>query len=188
MVMVADPTIARRLRILRQHAMDVSDVARHQSDTFIFESYPEVGYNYRMTDIQAGIGMVQLGKLSAVVARRRELAGRYHDALKDLGDLMLPEDPAWGETNYQSYCIKLREGGRKRRDGILQGMKERAIGCKRGIMAAHLEQAYADHPQASVGALPETERWTDESFVLPMYHHMTEAEQVEVIAAMRGLL
>ena len=188
MVMVQDEAIAARLRILRQHAMDVSDVARHQSEAFIFERYPEVGYNYRMTDIQAGIGMVQLGKLSAVVTRRRELAATYAAALGDLADLQLPVDPTWGETNYQSYCIKLRRGGRGRRDGILQGMKERAIGCKRGIMAAHQEPAYRHHPQAHAGALPESERWTDESFVLPMYHHMTEAEQAEVVDALRLLL
>ncbi|MCO4762734.1 MAG: DegT/DnrJ/EryC1/StrS family aminotransferase [Myxococcales bacterium] len=188
MVMIRDAAVAGRLRILRQHAMDVSDVARHDSETFIFERYPEQGYNYRMTDIQAAIGMVQLGKLSAVVARRRELAERYTSALSRLSALQLPVDPAYGQTNYQSYCIKLTDGGRPRRDGILQGMKTRQIGCKRGIMSAHLEGAYAGHPQGHTGALPETERWTDSSFVLPMYHLMTDAEHAEVVTAVKALL
>lgn len=188
MVMVQDKETADRLRILRQHAMSVSDVARHKSDRFIFESYPELGYNYRMTDIQAAIGMVQLGKLSDVVSRRRQLAAGYHEALKGHAQLRLPVDPSYGTTNYQSYCIKLNSGGRELRDHILQGFKEQGIGGKRGIMAAHLEGAFAGHPQAGRGALPETERWTDESFVLPMYHHMTDDEQARVVEVLAGLL
>ncbi|HAN31356.1 MAG TPA: glutamine--scyllo-inositol aminotransferase [Myxococcales bacterium] len=188
MVMVQDKAIADRLRILRQHAMSISDVARHSSEEFVFESYPELGYNYRMTDIQAAIGMVQLGKLSAVVSRRRQLAQNYHRALEHYEILQLPVDPSYGTTNYQSYCIKLRDGGRKLRDRILQGFKDRQIGGKRGIMAAHLEGAFSTHRQAGRGSLPESERWTDESFVLPMYHHMTQSEQAQVVEELRVLL
>ncbi len=188
MVMCQDAESADRLRILRQHAMSVNDVVRHQSDKFIFEQYTEVGYNYRMTDIQAAVGLVQLGKLDAVVARRRELAGRYRDAFSGRGDLALPTDPSYGTTNYQSFCVKLLEGGRERRDALLQGLKEKGIGGKRGIMAAHREPAYEGHPQAAPGALPESDRWTDESFVLPLYHLMTEDEQAQVVAAVHALL
>lgn len=185
MLLCRDAQVARRLRTLRQHAMDISAAARHQGQQLVFEGYSEVGYNYRMTDIQAAIGLVQLGRLDAIVARRRALADRYREALAGFEDLMLPVDPAWGRTNYQSYCIKLREGGRARRDAILEGAMRRGIGAKRGVGAAHLEPAWRDHPHV---ALPETERWTHESLVLPLYHHMTDDEQAEVVAVLGALL
>ena len=77
MVTTDDAQWAQRLRRLREHGMNVSAAQRHASSKPIAESYLEVGYNYRMTDIQAAVGLVQLGKLDAIVARRRELAARY---------------------------------------------------------------------------------------------------------------
>jgi dTDP-4-amino-4,6-dideoxygalactose transaminase len=71
----------RAFRLLRQHAMNVSDVARHAARQVVFESYDEVGYNYRMTDIQAAVGRVQLARLGAIIERRRFLAQRYRDRL-----------------------------------------------------------------------------------------------------------
>ena len=185
MVMCRDEGSDERLRILRQHAMSVNDVARHASKTFIFEQYTEVGFNYRLTDIQAAVGLVQLGRLDAVISRRRTLADRYAELLGDIDGILLPSDPAWGTTNYQSYCVKLLEGGRARRDGVLNAMHAAKIGVKRGIMAAHLEPAYEGHPH---GSLVQTEKWTHESFVLPLYHTMTTDEQDRVVAAVRASL
>lgn len=185
MITVRDAAIAQRLRTLRQHAMSMSDVARHQAAGFAFETYDEVGYNYRMTDIQAAVGLIQLARLPALVARRRELAARYNAALADLPDLQLPVDPPHGTTNYQTYVVKLLAGGRARRDALLVRLTAAGIGVKRGIMAAHLEPAWADHPHVP---LPETERWTHESFGLPLYHTMTDAEHAEVVTQLRAAL
>ena len=78
-----DGTIAARLRRLREHGMDVSAAERHRSQQPVIEHYIEVGFNYRMTDIQAAIGLVQLGKLGQMVARRRVLAQRYQELLSE---------------------------------------------------------------------------------------------------------
>lgn len=185
MVMCRDPGTDERLRTLRQHAMSVNDVARHAAKTFIFERYTEVGFNYRMTDIQAAIGLVQLQRLDAVIHRRRELADRYAAMLGDIGGIQLPSDPKWGTTNYQSYCIKLLDGGRTRRDGVLNALHVADIGVKRGIVAAHLEPAYEGRHR---GPLPHTEAWTHQSFVLPLFHTMTHNEQDQVVAALRRAL
>ncbi len=181
MIACQDPAIAARLRTLRQHAMSLSDVARHSSRTFLFETYDEVGYNYRMTDIQAAVGLVQLAKLDDMIATRRALAAHYAELLAGRDDLMVPRDPPHGETNFQSYCIKLLDGGRARRDALLQSMSDAGVGVKRGIMASHLEKAWAAQPHAP---LPETERWTHESLVLPLYHTLTADEQEVVVAAL----
>ncbi|RXM13662.1 DegT/DnrJ/EryC1/StrS aminotransferase family protein, partial [Citrobacter sp. AAK_AS5] len=86
--------------------MSVSAAERHSSGGApVLEQYLEVGFNFRMTDIQAAVGLVQLGRLPEVVARRRELADRYHDGLGDLPVLRLPTDRLWGTTNHQSYAV-----------------------------------------------------------------------------------
>jgi perosamine synthetase len=184
MITLADAGLAEHLRVLRQHAMSLSDVQRHASQTFVLEHYEELGWNYRMTDIQAAVGLVQLGKLDAMVARRRELADRYRQLLGDRDDLLLPGDPPWGTTNYQSYCIKLLDA-RLDRNSVLQYMMDHGVGGKRGIMAAHLEGAYAGHPH---GPLPESEIWTHRSLVLPMFHQMTPVEHDRVVEVFRQAL
>src|SRR5690606_19134021 len=75
---------AARLRRLREHGMSVSAAERHASDKPVIESYLETGWNFRMTDIQAAVGLVQLGRLDGLVAQRRELAERYHRLLADI--------------------------------------------------------------------------------------------------------
>jgi perosamine synthetase len=94
---------AARARRLREHGMSVSAAQRHSCGRVVLESYLETGFNYRMTDIQAAVGLVQLGRLDAIVARRRELAGRYHELLADVPGLVTVTDPPHGTTNYQSF-------------------------------------------------------------------------------------
>ena len=184
MVAVQDAAIADRLRRLRQHAMTVNDVQRHTSTTFLLEQYDELGWNHRMTDIQAAVGIVQLAKLPAMTTRRRQLAAAYTQALADLG-LVLPCDPAWGTTNYQSYCVRVPGCTAERRNAILQAMLDDGVMGKRGIMASHQEPAYAGHPHVP---LPQTEAWAADSLVLPLYHEMTQDELARVVQSLRKAL
>jgi len=169
-----------RMRLLRQHAMSVSDLVRHGSHKLLLEAHVEVGYNYRMTDIQAAVGLVQLGRLDDFVARRREQAAYYAAALADIPHIALPHDPPWGQTNFQSYAVRLDPGFPLSRNDLVQHMMDRDISPRRGIMAAHLEPAYAGHAH---GPLPVTERLTRDCVILPMFHAMTDAEQDCVIDA-----
>ena len=105
MITTSDHQLATRLRRLREHGMDTSAAQRHQSRQPIIERYAEVGFNYRMTDMQAAVGLVQLGKLSRMVARRRELAARYQSLLADIPGLHTAKDPNYGTTNYQSFWV-----------------------------------------------------------------------------------
>jgi perosamine synthetase len=182
MVTTDDPEWAVRLRRLREHGMNVSAAERHASAQPVLESYLETGFNYRMTDIQAAVGLVQLGKLDALVARRRELAARYHDLLADVPGLRPVRDPAYGTTNFQSFWVLLEHGGR---DDVLAALAGAGISARRGIMAAHLEPAYA---ATATAPLPVTERLTRDSLILPLYHGMTDAEQEYVVDTLRGAL
>jgi perosamine synthetase len=170
---------ADRLRRLREHGMNVSAAARHLSRQPVLESYLETGFNYRMTDIQAAVGLVQLRRLDAIVARRRELARRYHALLAGVRGVQPVTDPAYGTTNYQSFWVALTGEFPVARTDMLTLLAERGVSARRGIMAAHLEPAYAGHPH---GPLPVTEWLTARSLILPLFHTMTEAQQDRVVA------
>ncbi|MCX5063190.1 MULTISPECIES: DegT/DnrJ/EryC1/StrS aminotransferase family protein [unclassified Streptomyces] len=182
MITTDDAEWAARLRRLREHGMNASAADRHASNKPVLESYLEVGFNYRMTDVQAAIGLVQLGRLGAMIARRRELAARYDDLLHDVPGLTPVRDPEHGQSNFQSYWVLLDEDFPVGRDDLLAALAEAGVSARRGIMAAHLEPAYADHPSAP---LPVTERITRRSLILPLFHTMTEAQQDRVVTALR---
>ncbi|GAA3110299.1 DegT/DnrJ/EryC1/StrS family aminotransferase [Streptosporangium carneum] len=182
MLTVADPALAVRLRRLREHAMSVSAADRHASAQPVLESYEETGFNYRMTDVQAAVGLVQLRKLPEMVARRRELAERYHKLLDGVPGLVTAADTQDGTTNYQSFWVLLPEDSPTGRDDLLALLAARGVSARRGIMASHLEGAYAGHPHAP---LPATERLTRDSLILPLFHQLTETEQDHVAAVVR---
>lgn len=173
---------ADRARRLREHAMSVSAADRHASVLAPPEEYGEVGFNFRMTDLQAAVGLVQLGRLDAMVARRRELAAGYAKAVSELDGLRLVTDPPHGTTNYQSCWVEVEEGFPLDRDGLVARLAEAGISSRRGIMAAHRQPAYADHPSRP---LPVTERLTDRTLILPVFHRMSESEQSRVVQALR---
>ncbi|MHA7226860.1 DegT/DnrJ/EryC1/StrS family aminotransferase [Glutamicibacter soli] len=173
---------AQRARRLREHAMDVSAADRHGSTLAPQESYGEIGYNFRMTDMQAAVGLVQLSKLEQMVVRRRELAARYQQELAGVPGLRFVQDPEYGTSNYQSFWIEVSRPFPLDREGLLAKLAEDGISARRGIMASHLQPAYAGHSGYTV-ALPVTERLTANTLILPLYHDLREEEQDRVISS-----
>lgn len=173
---------AQRARRLREHAMDVSAADRHGSTLAPQESYGEIGYNFRMTDMQAAVGLVQLSKLEQMVERRRELAARYQQELAGVPGLRCVQDPGYGTSNYQSFWVEVGHPFPLDREGLLAKLAEDGISARRGIMASHLQPAYAGHSGYTV-ALPVTERLTANTLILPLYHDLLEEEQDRVIAS-----
>lgn len=175
-----------RFRLWRQHAMSVPDTVRHASNSIIFESYPELGYNYRMTDVQAAIGREQLKRLPEIVARRRELAGRYRVLLGDIPNLRLPIEPEWARTNWQSYCVRLLNGFDQR--VVMQALLDRGVATRRGIMCAHREPAYQIQPWRSAAPLSQSERAQEECVLLPLYHQLAYEDQHLIASHLRAAL
>lgn len=166
----------RQYRLLRQHAMSVPDTVRHGSAQVIFESYPVVGFNYRMTDIQAAVGREQLKRLPGIVRERRELANQYKTLLAGVAGMVLPTEPAWARSNWQSYCI--RPGAPSNQRATMQAMLDAGIGTRRGIMCSHREAAYASSlPSCS---LPHSEQAQDQCLLLPLFPQMSTGEQAAV--------
>lgn len=192
MLTTSNPDWDRQFRLWRQHSMSVPDTIRHGAKEVIFESYPMLGYNYRMTDIQAAIGREQLKRLPEIVARRRNQAQRYRERLSEIPLLELPCDSQWTRSNWQSFCVRLPAHCDQRY--VMQSMLDAGVSTRRGIMCAHREPAYAEQPwkcgQLSTrcehqlgrcSCLGESSRAQDTTITLPLYHQMTEDEQDYVI-------
>jgi len=184
MVMTNDEDAATRLRSIRSHAASISDLARHESEATAIENYRELGFNYRMTDIQAAVGLVQMRKLDAIIAERRRLAARYTALLEGDERVETPCEPEGRQHTYQSYCVWLHSP--RPRVDIMGALDASGIATRRGVMAIHLEPFYR---QRSTGySLPITEQAAAETMLLPLYVGMTDGEQHHVIDSLRQAL
>jgi dTDP-4-amino-4,6-dideoxygalactose transaminase len=170
-------------RLLRQHGMSVPDAVRHDSEKVVTESYRVLGYNYRLTDIQAAIGREQLKRVPAMVMRRRELVERYQRSLATLAGVVTPSEPTWARSNWQSYAVRLRSP--LRQSTVMQRMLAEGIATRRGVMNAHQEVSYPpDTWRGASGALGNSEEIFATSLVLPLFHEMTALEQDRVVTAL----
>ena len=181
MITTADAEIASRLRRLRQHAMSVSDLARHSSSKIVTECYDEVGFNFRMTDLQAAVGLVQLKRLAGFLERRRQRAARYTEALAKLPFLVVPAEPEGCQSNFQSYMVRMLDSSPVSRDELMQKLLDRGISTRRGVMAIHREAPYQDPMWDAL--LPNTNAVTDSAIILPIYDQMSDADQQYVLDA-----
>jgi perosamine synthetase len=170
-----------KFRLLRHHGMSVPDTVRHAARQVIFDSYPILGYNYRMTDIQAAVGREQLKRLPQIAESRRALAQRYRTLLSEVSGLGLPKEPDWARSNWQSFCVRLPEDCEQTR--VMQRMLDEGISTRRGIMCSHREPAYAEFPQRH--SLRHSEHAQDHCVVLPLYPHMTQIDQERVASALK---
>ena len=177
----------RKFRLWRQHSMSVTDAVRHGSKQVIYESYPELGYNYRMTDMQAAVGRVQLRRLPGLVAKRRELAAQYHERLANLPGIQTPVEPSWARTNWQSYCVKLPDWVDQR--AAMQFMLDLGISARRGIMNIHREPAYANDEMHRIsGQMTRSVAAQEGAIILPLFVQMTETELSRVTDALRDIV
>jgi dTDP-4-amino-4,6-dideoxygalactose transaminase len=184
MLTTHDPDLDRQFRQWRQHGMTIPASLRHGSSQVIYETYTEVGYNYRMTDLQAAIGIVQLQRLPELIRQRRTLAAVYTETLADLRGVTLPYEPPYVQTNWQSYIVRLDDASRQH--GVMQALQDRGISTRRGVMCAHLEAPYASAWPA--GCLPHSEAAQRHGLILPLFAGMDEHDVLRVVAALDEIL
>jgi dTDP-4-amino-4,6-dideoxygalactose transaminase len=186
MLTTQDEGIDRKFRLLRQHGMSVPDSVRHKSKTVEFESYPVLGYNYRLTDLQAALGREQLKKLDEIVSRRRALAALYGQLLPGrTPDIVLPFEPEYVRTNWQSFCVRLPDYAGQHE--IMQMMLDKGMATRRGIMCAHREPAYAN-TVAATASLPHSQSAQDRTILLPLFPQMSDADVVRVVEGLAAAL
>jgi len=185
----------RQFKLLRQHGMSVTDAVRHNSHEVIFENYPIMGYNYRLTDLQAALGRSQLKKIPQLVEKRRELVRIYEAGLSRLSGITLPVEPDYTVTNWQSYCIKLDKKINQKE--FMQKMLDAGISTRRGVMNAHLEQSYGPGTwkcgicqctDSSCNCLQHSYAAQSECVVIPLFPGMTEEQINYIIDTIRSIL
>jgi perosamine synthetase len=201
MITTADPALADRLRLLRQHAMTASGTLRHGGQRVTCEAFVEPAYNFRMTDLQAAMARPQLARLDRSIATRRQLAERYHRELAHHPLLEPPAEPDMVRSNFQSYPLRIRPGVPITQTAIMQHLLDRGVASRRGVGNAHMEPAYARaswscgplacdeelHRQGRCRRLPRSEAARDQVVMIPLFHGMTEAEQAHVLTALDAL-
>ena len=196
MLVTANAAWDARVRVLRNQGTSLPSTARHGASQVAFESYPALGYNHRMTDLQAAVGREQLKRLPGILERRRAQAERYRTLLADVEGLELPEEPTWARSNWQSFCVRLP--ARSAQKAVMQAMLDAGVATRRGVTCAHREPAYRIEPWScgvgpgSCGCAPgkcarlrQSEAAQDRGLSLPLYHEMTVADQDVVVAALR---
>ena len=196
MITTNNPEIDEKCKRWRQHSMSVRDTVRHNAKQVIFEEYTEVGYNYRLTDIQAAVGREQLKRLPYIIEQRRELADRYHELLATIPDLILPHEPDYARSNWQTYIVRLPEYLDQMT--VMQQLLDEGISTRRAIMNSHREPAYAIEEWRCAGERPacgckegvcleltRSEFIQDNAIAIPLYVPMTQEEQDRVVAVLR---
>lgn len=186
MIVTDSDVIADRARLMRSHAASVSDLARHGSDDVIIEEYPEAGFNFRMSDLHAAVGLAQLDRLAWLIARRRELAAEFDRRFADLTSITAPGFRAGFLHTYQSYAIVLTDEAPIERNEAMRQLKHRGITTRRGCMAVHIEPYYVR--KFGRVRLPIAERLEARSITLPLFPSMTPDEQSRVIEAVWDVL
>ena len=186
MVTTNNDAYAERMKLLRQHGMSVNAGARHGATKIIFEDHLEVAYNYRMTDIQAAVGIQQLAKLDWIVEERRKIAQRYLNELSDIDCIRLPREEEGYFTNWQSFSIYLKESAPLSRNELMQALLDKGVASRRGVMTSHRETAYKT---ICAGLeLPQTEDACDRSIIIPLFVPMSDEDVSTVIHQLRSLL
>jgi dTDP-4-amino-4,6-dideoxygalactose transaminase len=174
MITTANASLDAKFRLWRQHSMSVPDTVRHGAKEVIFESYPEVGFNFRMTDMQAAVGRVQLTRLQSIVDERRRIADYYCRRLAAVSGILVPIEPSWARTNWQSFCVELSDGVDQKT--VMQRLLDDGVSTRRGVMNAHLEGPY----QVPRIRLPRSETAQQRGIILPLSPAMTKAQVDDV--------
>ncbi len=196
MITTENPEWDAKFRLLRQHGMSVPDTVRHGSSQVIFESYPTLGYNYRMTDIQAAVGREQIKRLPEIIGKRRELASRYKMLLAEMPGLGLPVEPDWARSSWQSFCVRLPMGSDQRQ--VMQSMLDAGVSTRRGIMCSHREVAYSattwscackkESDEEVCQCLRHSEEAQNQTIILPLFPQMSFEQQDDVVKALHDAL
>jgi perosamine synthetase len=177
MITTNDGELAECLRRLRQHGMDLSDLERHNATDVVFESYPERGWNCRMTDMQAALGLCQLEALDEILAERSRQAARYTAALSSLPYLETPYEPDYAIRTWQSYPVRLSAGAPLSRTELMRELLRDGVASRRGVMAIHHERSYGGLDIL----LPHTDAAARDVLLLPLFPGLPDEAQDYVI-------
>ena len=184
MLMTNDESFANKARILRSAGASVSDLERHKLKGTVVQSYPEAGYNYRMTDIQAAIGLVQLKKIDRILAERKRQAEYFYKELREIEDFQLPYVPDYAEHAFSSFLILLKDESKLTTKQIVQFMSEKNISCRFGIQPLHREPAF-EMDQLTDDMFPVSCKIAERSFFIPIFPNLSDSQLEYIVTSLK---
>jgi perosamine synthetase len=188
MVTTNDPAIGNRVARLRSHGAAISEEQRHLSRApYLLPEFDDIGFNYRMSDLQAAVGLVQLGRLDEFIDERDRMAERYAQELSDVEWLTPPQRPANGRHGWQSYVGLLGEGAPMSRDDVLATLHERGIGARPGTHAVTELGVYRQRRDPGIDSCPVASQLARRTIALPLHNRMTQDDVTFVARAVRDL-
>lgn len=171
-----DDEVADRLRLLRNQGM---------RERYVYEI---AGHNYRMTELQAAVGIPQLERLEEINETRRSNAQRLSEGLGDAPGIVVPELAAGASSVWHQYTIRVTAGAAVDRDAMVTGLQRAGVGC--GIYyprAAYDYDCYRDNPDVVIEACPEAERAAEEVLSLPVHPYLSDEDLTTIVEAVTGL-
>lgn len=186
MITINRPGLAPLARSLISHGASLSDRAKDAAQEVAKlkqEEFLHVGYNYRLSDLQAAIGVEQMKKLEELLALRARRAQRYNSLLADVPNLALPTIPHGVTFNWESYVVRITDGFPSSMERVAQYLLDKGVSCRPGYMACHVQPVYREiYPDL---VLPHTEATLKQAIVLPLYPQMTDTEQDFVVEMLK---
>lgn len=187
MLVSDDEALVNRARVLRSAGANVSDLVRHSAKGTIVQHYDEAGYNYRMTDMQAAMGIVQMKKIESILAQREKQARKYDKALLNVNHFVLPEIPDYIQPAHTSYFVKIHDDSPLTVTRIVDELASRGIASRHGIQPLHREPAFKNENYQDE-MYPMTCKLAERSFFLPIYPGLPDASQDRIIDELLGIV
>jgi dTDP-4-amino-4,6-dideoxygalactose transaminase len=189
MVTTNDKDLAHKVMRFRNHgASGAAATAQSAMRPYTMGRFDQLGFNLRMSDILAAVGVVQMARLEGLLAERRALAARYREILADVEEIALPMVPPKCGHTYQSFVIRILTGGMPRRNRIMEALAEKGIQTRPGTHAVHRLGYYAEKYGLRPEQYPIASASEDTTITLPMFPGMTEEDQNTVVQALRQSL
>ncbi len=189
MITTNDEEIAIKIDRLRNHGASISEEQRHHGPKpYILSAFEMVGYNYRMTDIQGAIGVVQLAKLDKFIDERERWAKYYKEELKDISWLKTPEVPDGFKHGWQSYVTYIDESkAPMKRNDIMEFLQQRGISTRPGTHAVHMLDVYSKMYNIQPNDFPSAFKADQFSMSIPMHNRMDNEDFEYVVKILKSI-
>lgn len=188
MVTTHNDQLARMVGSLRNHGATGLAPGADPSKPYTMSTFDNLGFNLRLSDIQAAVGVAQMAKLDELLSERRQRALHYHRLLEGVADVVPPTEPSWGGHTYQSYVIRIAEGGPRRRNRVMEVLAAASIQTRPGTHAVHRLGYYRNKYGLKDADFPVAASCEDTTITLPIFPGMTDAQQHEVTDRLKAAL
>jgi dTDP-4-amino-4,6-dideoxygalactose transaminase len=189
MVTTSDRKLASRCDSLRNHGADVSEEQRHVAPKpYVLADFNLLGFNYRMTDLQGAVGLVQLGKMDRYIDERKKWADFYARELGEVAWLRLPETPAGDRHGWQSYvCMVDEKRAGMPRNEVMDQLMQQGVNTRPGTHAVHMLGYYRTRFGLKPDDFPNARDCDRQSMAIPLHNRMTEDDFRHVVRALRSI-